>query len=220
MDAHKVSRTRQWMRAGLAAVLPRRSFLVRGPRTSRSVCLTFDDGPHPVYTPQYLDLLAAHKATATFFVVGQNVERFPDLVRRMVAEGHTVGNHTYSHPRREELTARRMAEDVRRGADVIRGVCGTTATLYRPPRGKVTAADLCGLVWSRQTVVLWNRDPKDFARRSGQEVINWFRAHPPESGDLILLHDVHPHSLAVLPEVIGLARRRGFEFASVSRWTG
>jgi peptidoglycan-N-acetylglucosamine deacetylase len=220
MDAPKASGIRQLARAALAAAIPRRSFLVRGPRRCRSICLTFDDGPHPEFTPRYLDLLAEHQVPATFFVVGQNAERHPGLVRRMLADGHAVGNHTYSHRRRAELSTRGMAEEIRRGAQAVRDVCGQFPSLFRPPGGKVTAADLWGLFWSGQTVVLWNQDPKDFAGHDGQEVVDWFRSHTPQSGDLVLLHDVHQHALVALPEVISTARRNGIGFASICDWAG
>lgn len=213
-----MSRFRQLVRAGLAATLPRRCYLVRGPRRSRAICLTFDDGPHPVHTPHYLDLLAARQVRATFFVIGENAARHPDLVRRMVADGHAVGNHSYSHPRREDLSARAMAQDIRRGADVIRDICGVAPTLYRPPRGVLAARDLWHLGWSGHTVVLWNQDPKDFSRQDSREVVDWFRARPPESGDVVLLHDVHPFSLAALPELISSARQRNLAFSTIHDW--
>jgi peptidoglycan-N-acetylglucosamine deacetylase len=211
---------RQFIRAGLAQVLPRRRYLVRGPRRSRQVCLTFDDGPHPELTPRYLDLLAALGVRATFFLVGRNAEQFPELVRRMLTDGHTVGNHSYTHPNRGSVTRRQMAEDIRRGAEAIAAVCGQQPTIYRPPHGAVTAAELCRLLCSNLTVVLWNKDPKDFACQREHEVSDWFGAQPPESGDVILMHDVHPHSLDALPQLVAQARQARLDFGTVSEWTG
>jgi len=210
---------RQFARAGLAATLPRRWYLVHGPRRSGSICLTFDDGPHPDYTPMYLDLLAAQNVKATFFVIGENAERHPELVRRMAAEGHTIGNHTYSHPRREMLSSRQMAEDIHRGAEVIRSICGTPPTLYRPPRGAITIFDFIRLVRSGQSVILWNRDPKDFARTDEREVVEWFQSNPLESGDVVLLHDVHRFSLAALGTVIAKVRQQQMGFSTIRDWT-
>src|SRR5204863_8624195 len=89
--------SRQFIRAGFIATLPRRLLLARGPSGSASVCLTFDDGPHPHHTPRLLDLLKDQRVTATFFVIGRWAARYPELVRRIAAEGHLVGNHTFSH---------------------------------------------------------------------------------------------------------------------------
>src|SRR5262249_55671830 len=88
---------RQHMRGVMAAVLPHRLFLVRGKPRTNSVSLTFDDGPHPEHTPRLLDLLKKHEIKATFFVVGRQAERYPDLVRRMADEGHDVANHSFFH---------------------------------------------------------------------------------------------------------------------------
>jgi peptidoglycan/xylan/chitin deacetylase (PgdA/CDA1 family) len=209
---------RQGAKQGLAAVLPRRWFLVRGPRRSGAVCLTFDDGPDPEATPRVLDVLAHAGVPATFFVIGREAERHPDLVRRMAAEGHAVGSHSYSHPAREDLTSRELTDEAARGAGVVAGILGKPPPLYRPPRGKVTAADLWRLWRAGLTTVLWNADPKDFSRPTADEVRDWFRARPLRGGDLVLLHDTCPHAPAVLPELIAGARDRGLAFTTVEAW--
>jgi peptidoglycan/xylan/chitin deacetylase (PgdA/CDA1 family) len=219
MSLRPVSLVRQTLRRGLAAVLPRRVYLTHGPARSRAVCLTFDDGPHPDLTPPLLDLLARLGVRATFFVIGQEVEKHPELVRRMAAEGHAVGNHSYSHPAREALTARAAAAEVAGGADAVARVLGRPPSLYRPPRGKVTAGDLWRLWRAGTTTVLWSTDPKDYAKAAAAEVRAWFRERPPAAGDLILLHDVCPHALEILPDLVGEARCRGLGFSTVPEWT-
>src|SRR5690242_977360 len=88
---------RQLLRRLMATTLPRRWFLMSGPVGPQKVCLTFDDGPHPEYTPQILDILKQHSVPATFFVVGQHALANPELVQRIIDEGHDLGNHTNSH---------------------------------------------------------------------------------------------------------------------------
>ncbi|HEX4611086.1 MAG TPA: polysaccharide deacetylase family protein [Urbifossiella sp.] len=219
MSLRPVSWIRQALRRGLAAALPRRVYITHGPPRPGAVCLTFDDGPHPDLTPPLLDLLARLGVPATFFVVGQEAEKYPDLIRRMAAEGHAVGNHSYSHPPRVTLTRRAAAAEVSEGAAAIGRILGRPPTLYRPPHGKVTAGDLWRLWRTGTTTVLWNADPKDYAKATAAEVRQWFRDRPPAPGDLILLHDVCTHALEVLPEVVGEARGRGLEFRTVSEWT-
>ena len=114
MGLSPTSCIRQTIRSGLSLVLPPRLPHTRGPRHSKSVCLTFDDGPHPEHTPRLLDRLAELNVPATFFLIGQEAEKYPDIVRRLVAEGHAIGNHTYSHPVRETLSARQAARKSRR----------------------------------------------------------------------------------------------------------
>src|SRR3954464_15082354 len=87
------SALRQRIRATMGAVFPRRLFLLRGDEKSNAVCLTFDDGPHPLHTIRLLDVLREEGVVATFFVVGKRVQRYPEIVRRIVAEGHAIGNH-------------------------------------------------------------------------------------------------------------------------------
>jgi peptidoglycan/xylan/chitin deacetylase (PgdA/CDA1 family)/glycosyltransferase involved in cell wall biosynthesis len=209
---------RQLLRRGLAAVLPRRLFLTHGREATRSVCLTFDDGPHPVHTPRLLDLLKSEGVVATFFVVGRLAERNPELVRRMADEGHAVGNHSFLHADASLLSAREAVREAARTQEVLAGILGQAPALYRPPRGKVGARTLLGLWRAGLTVVLWNVDPRDYACGSAAALRAWFRDRPPRGGDVVLLHDRFPHAVEALPELIRAARGRGLSFSRVSDW--
>jgi peptidoglycan/xylan/chitin deacetylase (PgdA/CDA1 family) len=209
---------RQGLRRALAVAVPRSLYLLRGPVTDGSVCLTFDDGPHPEHTPRVLEALKQLGVRATFFVIGRHAERYPDLVRRLSAEGHDVGNHSFSHTEPSQTSARQLFDDVSRSRELLTSLLGRAPRLVRPPKGKLTVAKLWGLWRSRQTVVLWNVDPKDYACRSADEVAAWFTSHPLTGGDLVLLHDNHPHAAAVLPGLIADVRRRGLRFVTVSEW--
>ncbi len=211
---------RQLVRGAMATALPRGRFMVRGPRHSNAVCLTFDDGPDPDHTPRVLDALKAAGVPATFFVIGQRAERHPDLVRRIVAEGHALGHHTFTHSDPRRTSARRFLDEVRRTRELLRSVAGVSPTLFRPPHGKLTPGKLWGLWRQGQTVVLWNVDPKDFSRNSDGELREWFRGRRPEGGDIVLLHDDRPFAAGVLGELIGEARGRGLTFTTPADWRG
>jgi peptidoglycan/xylan/chitin deacetylase (PgdA/CDA1 family) len=202
----------------MATALPRRLFLVRGPAASASVCLTFDDGPHPEHTPRLLDTLKELGVTATFFVVGQQAERYPNLVRRIAAEGHAVGHHTFYHTDLRRTSARQLAAEVRRTRDLLARLLGKAPNLFRPPHGKLTPAKLWSLWRAGQTVVLWNVDPKDYACRSADQLQAWCEAHPMQAGDLVLMHDDRPHAAMVLPGLIAVARQRGLTFSTIPDW--
>lgn len=122
----------------------------------REVALTFDDGPDPEWTPRVLDLLRRHRARATFFVVGERVRRHPELVRRAVAEGHEIGNHTWSHRRLDRCERDRADEQLRRGGAAIAAVTGEQPRLFRPPWGLIDPVGLLAAAERGYQVVLWS----------------------------------------------------------------
>jgi len=182
----------------MSTVLPRRLFLTSGPNGG-AVCLTFDDGPHPDFTPRVLDVLRTYGVRATFFVVGRAAAAHPDLVHRIVSEGHEVAHHSFTHGEPGQTNARDLLREIHDTDAVLEGIVGHRPRLFRPPHGKVTVAKLLKL-WRRGlTVVLWNVDPKDFASASAPELQQRLLAYTPCSGDLILLHDTNartPEALA------------------------
>ena len=207
---------RQIVRAGMAALLPRRWFLVRGRRNSQNVCLTFDDGPHPQQTPRVLDLLAKQHARATFFIIGQRAEEHPDLVKRILAEGHELGHHTFFHRKPELVAASALMSEVHRTSALIEQITGRRTRLFRPPNGKLTTSKLLHLWRAGQSVVLWNVDAKDYASRLPQDIADWFRARPLRGGDIVLMHDDMPHAAVVLPQLLSDTRTGGLNFVTVS----
>jgi peptidoglycan/xylan/chitin deacetylase (PgdA/CDA1 family) len=211
---------RQLIRTGMAAALPRRRFMVSGPTSGNGVCLTFDDGPHPEHTPRLLDVLRAHGVKATFFMIGREVEKYPQIVRRVAEEGHAVGGHSFSHAAPGETTARQLAEEVERTERLFEEVIGRRACLFRPPHGKLTGGKMWRLWRAGQGVMLWNVDPKDFACRSPQELAGKLDGRSLRGGDVVLLHDNVPHAIHALPAVIDAARGRGLSFVTAEFWMG
>ncbi|MGH9497083.1 MAG: polysaccharide deacetylase family protein [Candidatus Sulfotelmatobacter sp.] len=182
----------------------------------RCVALTFDDGPDPVYTPKLLDLLREKDVKATFFVVGKRADQYPEVVRRAWAEGHLVGNHTWSHyPLFCFLMPRRLRAEIDRGTESIRRCCGSRPSVFRSPVGLrhpllaycLENAELEYISWSLRTLDTFTANSSVLARR----ILN-----KATSGDIILLHDHLPGGtdamLQALPGVIDKLRERGFEF--------
>jgi peptidoglycan/xylan/chitin deacetylase (PgdA/CDA1 family) len=202
----------------MTATLPRRLFMTSGPSWSGSIALTFDDGPHPTYTPAVLQRLRELRVRATFFVVGAKAEAHPELVARIAAEGHELGHHSYRHGAPHETSALTAAAEARRTSVLLRRLVGKAPSLYRPPHGKLTPGKLAALWAMRQTVVLWNRDPKDFACGDAEPIRHWFETTPLAPGDIVLLHDVHAHIAPALGAVVERARRLGLGFCTPAEW--
>ncbi len=195
----------------MSTVLPRRLFLTSGPDRG-AVCLTFDDGPHPDFTPRVLDVLRTYGVRATFFVVGRAAAAHPDLVHRIASEGHELAHHSFTHGEPGETNASDLLREIHDTDAVLEGIVGQRPRLFRPPHGKVTVAKLLKL-WGRGlTVVLWNVDPKDFASASASELQERLLAYTPSGGDLILLHDTNartPEALAAFLDRVAPRTRFG-----------
>ena len=207
---------RQVLRRAMAVALPRHWFAVNGPRNDNRVCLTFDDGPHPEHTLQVLEVLKEHKVAATFFVIGERARQYPEIIRRMAEEGHELGHHSFYHRDPASVSAAQLIDEARSTSALIREIAGKAPVLFRPPHGKLTVRKMLRLWAAGQSIVLWSTDPKDYVRRSADEVAEYIRANPLQGGDIVLMHDNLPHAAAVLPVLIASAVKYGLRFTSVS----
>ncbi|MFG2165044.1 bifunctional polysaccharide deacetylase/glycosyltransferase family 2 protein [Micromonospora chersina] len=196
---------------------------------ARTLALTFDDGPDPRWTPQILDVLRRHHAHATFFVVGARVDEHPELVRRILAEGHEIGSHTFTHV---DLTA---APGWRAGAELswtrnaIAGVTGREVTLFRPPFSSTTAAmtdrqyeALRNAAGSGHVAVLADRDAKDWQRPGVPAIV---KAATPQAGAgaVVLMHDGggdRGQTVAALDQLLTRLGTQGYTFTTVSAGIG
>ena len=178
------------------------------------VALTFDDGPHPEGTAAVLDTLADFRAPATFFLAGEQVERYPALAAEIVAAGHGVALHCHRHRNQLRLTPRQIAGDMRRGEFAIVEACGRIPRLYRPPYGIFSAAGFA-LARRRYRLLLWTRWGRDWQTRATSESIARKATEGVHAGDVILLHDADHYSapgcwrktVAALPHILeGLAQ--------------
>jgi peptidoglycan/xylan/chitin deacetylase (PgdA/CDA1 family) len=172
-----------------AKLIMRQRFLATA-KALKMVFLTFDDGPDPESTPRLLGLLKKVEAKATFFVLGKNVERYPDLAKKIIEDGHEIGEHSYEHLHAWKTGPLRTLRDLVRGERVLQSVSHVSnhRVLFRPPFGKINLATLLYIWLRRKQVAFWNIDPKDYEAVSAQEVANHViqRLGP---GVVILLHD-------------------------------
>ena len=196
----------------------------RGTGEFKVVALTFDDGPDPAYTPAILDILKEYDIPATFFMVGRHVERYPGLARRIADEGHSLGNHTWSHRSLVPLSADYTRMEIMRTHEMIEQVTGVTPKFFRPPRGIYSAFALDLLRKEGYTTVLWNLTSQDWAElpagRIAAQVLN--RTGP---GSILLFHDSgnlisaeggdRMNTLRALPLVIEGLQEEGYRFLTI-----
>ncbi|MGW4892734.1 polysaccharide deacetylase family protein [Kitasatospora sp. NPDC004240] len=182
------------------------------------VALTFDDGPHPVHTPQVLDVLRRLDAPAAFFCVGLHALAHPGLVRRIVDEGHTLGNHTWSHAYLPELGPAALRRQLDLTGEVLADAAGTgLPTLLRPPYGGRSAGTLERIAELGLTTVLWDVETDDWAR-PGPEVIAERVMRQVRPGSVVLMHDGggdRSQTVAALPPVIARLRAEGYRLVPV-----
>lgn len=214
---------RQSLKYVLEHTLPASALLTGGRQRRASndrsgISLTFDDGPHPEFTPRLLDRLAEAGIRATFFVVGQQAQKFPGLIRRMAAEGHNVGNHTWTHSEPSRTSARDFLREVRETGLLLEDLTGKPSRLMRPPKGELSLLKLSGLLRLRQTVVLWNRDPRDYAMESWADMEGWCRTYQPQHGDIVLMHDNRPHCITAAALLGTVSPAADCRFVTVSEW--
>jgi peptidoglycan/xylan/chitin deacetylase (PgdA/CDA1 family) len=187
-----------------------------------AVAITFDDGPHPEGTPAALEALAAAGARATFFLVGEQVERNPALAAEIAAAGHGVESHGHRHVAQLRRSPASLREDLRRAHAAIAEATGREPRYYRPPYGVFSWLGLA-LARERWTPLLWSRWGRDWAARATPESIAAKVTEDLEAGDVLLLHDAdtysaegsHRRTAAALPRVLEEVARRGLRAEAV-----
>lgn len=183
----------------------------------RVIALTFDDGPHPELTPKLLDLLRAQGVRATFYVVGRNVEAHPDIARRIVAEGHEIANHSWSHPALTSLGAARLQQEIGNTSNAIESATGRRPTSMRPPYGAINERVRRTILKDYgMDVVLWSVDPFDW-KRPGASVVANRLVEGAKPGGILLAHDIHPGTIEAMPETIARLKEQGYAFVTVSQ---
>lgn len=219
-----------WCAPAAAPVFRPAATLLRIPRTlesGRGIAITFDDGPHPEGTPAVLDHLRAAHARATFFLVGEQVVRWPSLVADIVSEGHEVAIHGYRHVLLLRRSPRALRDDFARAVDVIADAAGIAPTLYRPPYGVFSGPALLLVRRLGWRPLLWSHWGRDWERRATPASVAARAASGLVGGDVVLLHDADHYSsegswsttAAALPSVLAAAAETGEPLVAVSHST-
>lgn len=187
-------------------------------QAQNTIALTFDDGPHPYLTPLILDILKEYGIRATFFLIGENAEHYPELVNRIRDEGHEIGNHTYSHVQSNKVENDCLEEELLHCESVIGGISDIRPKLFRPPCGSIDEdlGEICDALGYR--VILWSIDTRDWCHIPGKQIAETVLKSV-KGGDIILMHDYIGYSSPTpdaLKQMIPVLIARGYEFAPVS----
>mgnify|MGYP002667416527 CR=1 FL=1 len=175
------------------------------------LALTFDDGPHPVYTEELLDGLKKRKVMATFFLIGNNIEGNEEIVKRMAEEGHLIGSHTYNHVQLNKLSESKAKEEILKGCNKIYETTGVCPSFVRPPFGEWKKnMDFCVTMLP----VFWNVDSLDWKLQNTEKIVKRVVKDVKE-GDIILMHDIFETSVQAAFQIIDTLEKENYEFVTV-----
>ncbi|MBC7319912.1 polysaccharide deacetylase family protein [bacterium] len=197
--------------------------LRKGDASRRYIFLTFDDGPHPIYTPQILDILEKNNIKATFFFLGKKAQEFPEIVRLAKEKGHTIGSHGYSHRPVWFLPPNMTRKEFEKTDSIISSILGEPPRYIRPPWGGFNLSTVRFLNDCERPFVLWSLDSRDWQRGISIERIIERVLRKIEPGDIVLFHDgrwddISKKTVEALPIIIGELRKRGYEISPLPEY--
>lgn len=180
-------------------------------KNRKVVALTFDDGPNPATTNQALDTLSKYGIKATFFVLGKNVSGNEEILKRMKADGHVIGNHSWSHPVLSKLSLDEAKKQITDTEDALTKVLGSSSKLMRPPYGAITDDIRNSLDLS---FIMWDVDSLDWKSKNEAAILTEIQREV-KNGSIILMHDIHAETVNALPKVIDYLKGQGYDFVTV-----
>jgi len=180
-------------------------------KNRKVVALTFDDGPNPTTTNQALDILSKYGIKATFFVLGKNVSGNEEILKRMKADGHVIGNHSWSHPVLSKLSLDEAKKQITDTEDALTKVLGSSSKLMRPPYGAITDDIRNSLDLS---FIMWDVDSLDWKSKNEAAILTEIQREV-KNGSIILMHDIHAETVNALPKVIDYLKGQGYDFVTI-----
>lgn len=195
-------------------------FFLEALKTQKKVALTFDDGPDLTFTPEILEVLKSYGIKATFFLVGFKIQRHPEVVEKMLEEGHIIGNHSYSHLDFEKLSMEEMFDkQVQRNESLMRDGFDVQPIFIRPPYGKITNEQVLYLANKGYKIINWSIDTYDWQKEQTSEQIADSVMRHIHDGAIILLHsggENKQNTVKALPDIIARIRQMGFSIVTVN----
>lgn len=179
------------------------------------IALTFDDGPSPAVTPRILETLKQHQAKATFFMIGNRVQYYPELAKQVAEEGNEIGNHSGSHANLSQLSEAQIWQEIVGTNQIIEGVIGHSPVCFRPPYGVYNPLVEKVASENNAQIILWSVDSLDWQERNA-EGVNKIVQETIFPGSIVLLHDIHPSTADALPTLMTELENQGYQFVTVS----
>ena len=180
------------------------------------VALTFDDGPHPKVTPRVLKTLKEYNAKATFFMLGVQVEYYPDMAKKVAEAGNEIGNHSKSHPNLANMSLSGVRKQIKESSDRIEAATGVQPMLFRPPYGAMNESVKKVSKEQKTPIILWSVDSLDWKSRNAIAV-NKEVAKSIRPGSIVLMHDIHASTADALPQMLKSLKKQGYQFITVSQ---
>lgn len=196
-------------------LLPDLLIFRRKNRGTRDIFITFDDGPDSEYTAPILDLLAEFDAKATFFLLGKRIEKEPELARKLVEQGHVVGNHSYSHLNVRTRPRSRIVEEIEQTEALLKALDGKERHLFRPPAGRLSFKLLLATLQRKVPIAYWSLDSLDSEDGGSEKIVQRMKRMAPRGGEIILFHDDNAATLEALGQLLPYWQSQGFSFVAL-----
>ncbi len=190
-------------------------FIKSGPAVGNQIALTFDDGPTPGVTERILDELKQRQLRATFFMIGQKIAAAPDLARRVLAEGHEIGNHTFTHPKLTDLPPAQVEAEIQKSVETMRDLLGYRATWFRAPYDALRQNQASLVVQKGFGVVEWSVNPSDWAQPGEEKMISTILTET-QAGSIIVCHDMHDQTANAVGRILDGLVERKFHLVTLS----
>ena len=207
------------------AVFVRKGAFYHSKGSDRVVALTFDDGPSPIWTPKILDELKKAKIKATFFMVGNHVEKYPEIAKRIFEEGHEIGNHTYDHHVLIYYKIDELEKEIRDTEKVIKNATGQTTRYFRPPKAWLTDREKKKIKDMGYEIILWSLNSKDWVTFDDKYIVRYIVRHI-RPGDILLFHDSggvftteggnREETVNTIPILASRLKEKGYRFVTIS----
>ena len=185
--------------------------------TQPVLAMTFDDGPHPTLTPKLLDILKERNIKCTFFVIGKNAKAYPKIIQRMLAEGHEIANHTWTHCSLTSRSDAQIRSELQQSEDALVAAANYRPHLIRPPYGAINTR-IKQLMFTEfgYPTIMWSVDPQDW-RRPGSSVVTSRLVNGAHPGAIMLSHDIHAPTIQAMPSMFDQLLAKGYQFVTVSQ---